>query len=349
MREARATGLSKSARPGIWAVVGLVLLAVCSIAPARAFQSSGAQQSNLRWYDAYDRGIAAVKEGNWKLAEQLLTDAKARGPRQQSARTLFYGDTYRPFVPDYYLGIVYLRTDRADEADKAFGSASVVAGNIREFANLPTLRAEALKLAAAKTAAAAPKPPSGITTTPTPNPDGEPKSTSPAPVTTPPAGVPDSTTQTAGGGAVAQPPLPAPSQRPSAVVPPIGKPGTTSPYTPTPVGGGKEPVGGRTPAGGLAPKDAYALWREGLRQFLVGQYGDAVATLERAASTPGAPPEASLYLACARVGAALSGRGDATTLALAREEFAGFAASNALDADDRRYISPRILAQLQAR
>ncbi len=343
MREAFIASLSGSGRPGIW-VSGLAcVLALAGVGEVRALQSAGAGQRSApqqRWYDAYDRGIAAVKERNWRVAEPLLIEAREGGPAQ-SARAYFFGDTYRPFVPDYYLGIVYLNTNRPEQADKSFGAASVVAGREREFANLATLRAEAAKLVEAKTA---PVEPAVKTPDPVANPPATGGGAAPPPATPPPY-LPPATSP------IQQlPNVTTPSTRPvtppSTGVPPraprnAGNLGgaTKSPYTPGPVGG--------IPA--TSAKDTFARWREGLRAFLIGDYNQAVAILEPVAAQPSAPPQARIYLACARVGAVLSGRGDAALLAIAKQEFQAVDGANTLGAEDRRYISPRILAQLQTR
>jgi hypothetical protein len=56
-----------------------------------------------------------------------------------------------------------------------------------------------------------------------------------------------------------------------------------------------------------------------------------------------------LYLACARVGQVLVGAGDTALLRSARETFRSAGLAAAIGPDDRNYISPRILAQLEAR
>jgi tetratricopeptide (TPR) repeat protein len=108
-------------------------MAVAADSPARAAQSSSASQ--LRWYDAYDQGVAAVQKRDWKTAEQRLNEARTANPKQ-GRNVLAYGDRYVTYLPDYYLGIVYLNTNRSRQAEEAFGRIStqkLIAANNPEY------------------------------------------------------------------------------------------------------------------------------------------------------------------------------------------------------------------------
>ena len=69
--------------------------------------------------DAYREAVRAVERRDWAAAEKLLTQAQTTG-QKPSARAYTYGDTYIRFFPDYYLGVVYLNTNRHREAEAAF-------------------------------------------------------------------------------------------------------------------------------------------------------------------------------------------------------------------------------------
>ena len=107
-------------------------------------------------------------------------------------------------------------------------------------------------------------------------------------------------------------------------------------------------------AGGAAIAGAGALfgalyaefWRNGLLAYFTGDYGEAIRQFETMAQT-NAPARVRLFLACARAGVVLTGGGDAVMLRTARAEYREAGGANALLAQDRRFISPKILALLE--
>jgi tetratricopeptide (TPR) repeat protein len=83
----------------------VVTLAAVLLVPAAA----GAQQA---WVKAYEDGIELFeKGGNDALAEQKLVEARDKGPKQ-SRRHNYHSVVFRPFIPDFYLGLIYVRTGR---------------------------------------------------------------------------------------------------------------------------------------------------------------------------------------------------------------------------------------------
>jgi hypothetical protein len=54
-----------------------------------------------------------------------------------------------------------------------------------------------------------------------------------------------------------------------------------------------------------------------------------------------------VFLACARTAVVLTGRGDAAVLRAARTEYRSAGGANALRAQDRRVISPKVLELLE--
>jgi hypothetical protein len=86
-------------------------------------------------------------------AEQKLLDARSSGPKP-ARRVLVYGDTYIVFLPDYYLGIVYLNTGRPREAAAAFDvirSQQLIGPKDREYAQFQKQVQQASAEAAAET------------------------------------------------------------------------------------------------------------------------------------------------------------------------------------------------------
>jgi len=83
-----------------------------------ALMASGviAQQN---WYDLYDQAIDHVARGEWEAAEAKLQQSKKLGPAP-GRNVLRYGMLRRPFFPDFYLGVVFLNTNRPTEALRQF-------------------------------------------------------------------------------------------------------------------------------------------------------------------------------------------------------------------------------------
>jgi tetratricopeptide (TPR) repeat protein len=93
-------------------LVAIVMMALMSA-------SVIAQQN---WYDYYDQAVEHVRRGEWEPAETKLQQAKKLGPAP-GRNVLRYGMLRRPFFPDFYLGVVFLNTNRPTEALKEFALA----------------------------------------------------------------------------------------------------------------------------------------------------------------------------------------------------------------------------------
>lgn len=126
-----------------------------------AATAPGAAQARREWQDLYRDAIDHVAKGEWKQAEDKLTTAQKAGPpsgRDVIRRGVFARQDY---FPEYYLGIVYLNTERAIQAETQFKVARARGLDPREkeFAQLPGLEARAASLAKAeREKAAAPDP-----------------------------------------------------------------------------------------------------------------------------------------------------------------------------------------------
>ena len=90
----------------------VLTLAAVLVLPAAA----GAQ---VAWSKAYEEGIEAFQKGNDALAEQKFNEAKEhkRAPKQ-SRKALFSSVDYRPFIPDFYLGVIYARQGHHKQAQE---------------------------------------------------------------------------------------------------------------------------------------------------------------------------------------------------------------------------------------
>jgi tetratricopeptide (TPR) repeat protein len=91
-----------------WLVLALAAVLVVP-APASAQQA---------WVVAYKDGVELFeKANNDALAEQRLIEAREKGPKQ-SRRHNFSSVDYRPFIPDFYLGLIYVRTGRVKQGQE---------------------------------------------------------------------------------------------------------------------------------------------------------------------------------------------------------------------------------------
>lgn len=341
------------------------VLAAVVLAATMAASAQGQQ----RWYDAYDLGIKAVQSRDWKTAETYLLQARDTGPKEQGRRVFFYGDTYRPFYPDYYLAQVYLNTNRAREAENTFASvtkrnlidakdpnyAQLQAGSRR--ARFDRAMGEARQALTAKNLDDAER---RVMEAKSTNVDDKAvdafvaelqlarntKPIDPKPVT--PTPVPTPVTVDAGNNTpVQQPPLQQPpvtsTVDPTSVPKPIlPTPNTMRPPTQVTPGGGA--IAG--PGGAIAASLADP-WRNGYMAFFSGEYETAVRELGRAVGSRGSTPRTVLFLAFARAGVVLTGRGDLTMLRVARDDYWGAGGARAILAQDRPYISPKILELLE--
>ena len=316
-----------------------------------------------RWYDAYRAGKQAAQRRDWVTAEKLLLQAKATGPKP-SRRLLTYGDNYTEFIPDYWLGVVYLRTNRNAEAESSFRlvrSQNVIAAKDPEYAAFELQSREATfnrafgqaqQLAAAGNFDAVKAPLAEALATNIDNAKVQALSketetqrlakasappVTPTPIETPVRPVDNSPVQTS-------PPVaanPPPAYQPSGTMTSTTRPPRVAPRTANNSTVDKQGV--------IPPPQTPAALRNGIFAFFSGDYQSAVQLLQNAAQQPYISPRAQVLLACAKVGLVLSGGADAAMLAQTQTEFQTAALERYLTPADRRYISPRILQQLERR
>jgi hypothetical protein len=121
-----------------WLVLALAAVLVVPT-PASAQQA---------WVKAYQDGVELFEKGNNDaLAEQKLIESREKGPKQSRSYN-FSSVVYRPFIPDVYLGLIYVRTGRQKQGqdlleqairdglvksgDKTFVLASTALDRVRE-------------------------------------------------------------------------------------------------------------------------------------------------------------------------------------------------------------------------
>ncbi len=343
-----------------------VLAAVVAVAPAALPAHAGAQQQRqLRWYDAYDFGVKAVQARDWASAEKYLQQSKeAAGSPPQGRRVFYYGDTYRPFYPDYYLAIVYLNTRRQALAETAFADVAKRAlidpkdpryKELQQQASQATFERsmdEARGFIAKNDLAEADKRAAEARSTnfdngkadtmrqeiaqlakklepvtPAPVVPSDPTPVKPAPVSV---------------DAKNDPPVQPPAYNPTPAPKPIVPTALPSPAPQRPAAGGMVAIGG----GGLVGALYAEFWRNGLLAYFTGDYGEAIRQFETMPQA-NAPSRVQLFLACARAGVVLTGGGDAAMLRTARAGYREAGGADGLLAQDRRFISPKILALLE--
>ena len=342
----------------------LICVMVATAAPA-AGQANRANQAQLRWYDAYNQAKKAIESRNWATAERLLLQLQSSGPKP-GPRVYAYGDNYEWFFPDYYLGVVYLNTGRDREAETAFGRVRpLINAKDSQYTALQRQSQEATFNRAMKeavelnakgdfTAARNRAEEARLTnfdngkatkllqdinvqmakaTTPAPPP---PVTANPAPVQPPYAQNP----ATSAGG---QPPSTVGSTANASlpnqgVITPPSSTVRNPKITPNQTFDRQPPV---------VPPSTATL-RNGLLAYFSGDYRSAIPLLTSAADQPGANSRAAIFLACAKVGLALTGGGDAALLREARTSFQSANLQGTLSAADRRLISPRVLQQLES-
>ena len=326
--------------------------------------------AQTRWYDAYREAVRAIERRNWAAAEKLLAQAQTTG-QKPSTRAYTYGDTYIRFFPDYYLGVVYLNTSRYREAEAAFArfaSQKLITAKDPEYAAFERQSreatfnrsfGEAVQLAAkgeldeANTRLAearATRIDDGKVT----NLASDIKRRMDAATT-----AESNATETI---AAAGPPANAPAPGSAATNRTAEPPPATAPVNTTPAAtktpAAKTPASAaRAPLVASAPKSAAPApmssaptdLRDGLLAFFANDYRRAVPLLENAARERGASPRARAFLSCARVALVLTGGASPQVLRQAREEFLSADLGSAMTAADRRYISPRVLEQLERR
>lgn len=331
----------------------VLAMAVLAAVSARVSAQSMASQTQARWYDAYQEGVRAVQRNDWATAERLLLQAQISGPRP-GRRVYAYGDTYINFLPDYHLGVVYLNTDRLQEAEAAFARVSeqgLITTRDPEYAAFNrqmreatferafgqavdlSARGELDQASARLDEARATQFNDGKVTT-----LAKDIAAQRMKINTPTATLP-------GTGRTTLPSQPPP------IVPPITEVGQATPST-TPIstkpGSSGAPYIPSGPTGPSPDALADASLRSGLGAFFAGDYRGAVSAMEGALQQrPAAAERIRALLACARVGLVLTGGADIALLEEARAEFRAADVARSLSADERRFISPRILQQLE--
>jgi hypothetical protein len=318
-----------------------------------AMQSVEPQPRNdtRTWYQAYADAQRNIQQQNWDAAIADIEAASRRGAPKPGRNILFYGDVYRDFNPDYYLGVAYLNLARYEDADRAFArvaQAQLIAPRDSLFADLSRQIATVKDVLGKQAASQSAVP--NVT-----------QSAVPAAPPLPPD-TPSSVTADAGGRASEPDLVPSGAADPSQYAASAPYPGASSPQTPIQQPPPRNPAPQATP-NRAAPANAIVTTpgriapvplppadeRSALVDFFSGRYEAAASKLVALTGVPNASPRAYFYLACSRAALALTGKADATTaIAEARAQLAR-AGDIGQFAADRPLISPRIQQTLGIR
>ena len=319
-----------------------VLLSVESAAPQ--------QRNDTRtWYQAYADAQRNIQQKNWQAAIADVEAASRRGAPKPGRNVLFYGDVYRDFNPDYYLGIAYLNLQRYDEADRAFErvkEAQLIGARDSQYGEFTRQAAAAKDLLEKQTAQrtadlraanppanrpadAAANAPLEAPPPPTPTPVAPVTPVSPGNPTNVPPGT---------GNPTAQAPMNAPSpiqQRLQDTLRPQNS------YRSNPSNNAARQNPPRASAG-LSAAAAAAEERSALVEFYSGQYEAARTRLWALMDGGRISPRGYFYLACSRAALALTGKpDDANVIPEAQAQLKLAGDTNQFTAD-KALISPRI-------
>ncbi|MEO7192405.1 MAG: hypothetical protein ABI051_15235 [Vicinamibacterales bacterium] len=315
-------------------VLGVLLLAQSAPAAPRT--------DTRTWYQAYADAQRAVEQRNWAAAVANIEAASRAGAPKPGRNVLFYGDVYRDFNPDYYLGVAYLNLGRYDDADRAFErvkQAQLVAPKDSQYAELTRLATQAKGMVskeAAALAAAAPgaKLPDPVVPAPSITasaPMAVPNASQAAPMGLPPASAAQYSSPQAGGSSSMQSKL---AQAANPKLP--NRSGSNSAVA--------QSLGARPPDMG---QPAAGEERAALIDFFSGRYVEARNRLTKLTLTGRGSQRALFYLACSRAALALTGQPDAdNAIAEARVQLRQ-AGDLAQFAQDRPLISPRVRQALE--
>ena len=160
------------------------------------FMSAGAALAQSSWYDHYEAGLAAVRNGNWAAVADHMSKA-INGNSKEHNRARTYGNIFINYKPYYYRGAAYLNLGRYPEAiadlEKTAGPGPENLGTIESLINMAKGRL-------ASTSAPAPQPPVPAPQTAVP----VPQPVVPAPVPQPAAPVIDAGLRSRAQAAVQQ-------------------------------------------------------------------------------------------------------------------------------------------------
>lgn len=132
-----------------------------------------AVSAQASWYDDYDAGINAARQGNWSVVAQKMT-AAINGNAKENNRTRTYGAIFINYHPYYYRGVANLNLGRYEQAvsdfERTSGAGELDLGSISDLIGRAKSRLEASNTPAPQ---------------PQPQPVPQPQPTRPAPVPVP--------------------------------------------------------------------------------------------------------------------------------------------------------------------
>jgi tetratricopeptide (TPR) repeat protein len=85
--------------------------------------SAAETSARQRYVELYDEGVQHVRRGEWKEAESKLQLAIKEGPSNRRRAIRRQGMLFDDFMPEYYLGVVYVATNKPKDALAMFDRA----------------------------------------------------------------------------------------------------------------------------------------------------------------------------------------------------------------------------------
>lgn len=159
------------------------------IAAGLVLSAPAAAIAQQRWYDLYDQAIEHIRLGEFEQAETKLRQAQKAGPAP-GRNVPRYGMFRGPYFPDYYLGLVFLNTQRPTEALRHFqlARAQNIDSQAKEFRQIADYenQARTMEERLAKANAIAPPQPKPVPAEPTAADPGRADNTA-KPISPPPA------------------------------------------------------------------------------------------------------------------------------------------------------------------
>jgi hypothetical protein len=143
---------------------------VLAVAIVALIAPSAARAQN--WYEVYDDAISDIDAGRWPEAERKLLQAIKSGV-SSGDRVRRYSNIYDHYFPEFFLGIVYLQTNRPKPALEQFQRARAAGidkarnARFRQIATLEKQAQDRIVLAEAKPSPGPPPPSKPAPPTPT--------------------------------------------------------------------------------------------------------------------------------------------------------------------------------------
>jgi tetratricopeptide (TPR) repeat protein len=123
--------------------------------------------ADASWYDDYDAGLAAVRAGNWRLAEQKMS-AAIRAKDKEGNKERAYGTIFYNYHPYYYRGVANAQLGNYEQAVRDLETATGIGPENLGTIEMQLQMAKGKLQAATVTPTPVPQPTQPVTPTPQP-------------------------------------------------------------------------------------------------------------------------------------------------------------------------------------